>query len=166
MANAVVRRCLISVGLVGTLCAAAAQAAGDSFVVPGSKASGERNCVEATDFMRRNHMEVIQHQRDATVHSGIRSTKHALAGCIDCHVGYDSGGVPVPVNTKDQFCGACHNFAAVQLNCFDCHATVPAAAPMSASLPGKGGRLAWRPSVPGDGLRMRVLQPEVRGEGN
>ena len=36
--------------------------------------------------MRRNHMELIKHQRDATVHDGIRGTKHSLAGCIDCHV--------------------------------------------------------------------------------
>ena len=49
MANAVLRGSLISVGLAGALCALAVQAAGDSFVVPGSKAANEKGCVEPTD---------------------------------------------------------------------------------------------------------------------
>ena len=166
MANAVVRGSLISVGLAGALCALAAQAAGDSFVVPGSKAAAQKNCVEPVDYMRRNHMEVIKHQRDATVHDGVRATNHSLAGCIECHVGYGSGGAPLPVNKEDQFCGACHNFTAVHLNCFDCHSTIPSAAPMRASLPGQVGQFAWLPPVGGDGFRMQVPQPEVGGEGN
>ena len=69
-------------------------AAGDAptFVKPGSKAAGLTACVEPTNVMRRYHFELIQHQRDATVHSGIRSTKHSLAGCIDCHVSVDPNG--------------------------------------------------------------------------
>jgi hypothetical protein len=125
MAKAVVLGSLISVGLAGALVALAAQAAGGSYVVPGSQAATLDSCVEPTDFMRRNHMEVIKHQRDETVHNGIRSTKHSLAGCVECHASRSAEGAVIPVDEKGQFCEACHAFAAVGMNCFDCHATVP-----------------------------------------
>ena len=125
MENALLRGSFISLGLAGALLALGVQAAGDNFVVEGSRAASEKNCVEATEFMRRNHMEVIKHQRDETVHGGIRSTKHSLAGCIACHGAKGPSGEPVPVNDHHQFCATCHEFAAVQLNCFECHATVP-----------------------------------------
>jgi hypothetical protein len=90
-----------------------------------SKAAKLTQCVEPTDFMRRNHMELIKHQRHETVHEGVRATNHGLAGCIDCHVQYDAGGQPIPVNASGQFCDSCHQYAAVQLDCFQCHATIP-----------------------------------------
>ena len=92
MAKALLRGSFISLGLAGALLALAVQAAGNNFVVTGSRAANEKSCVEPTDFMRRNHMEVIKHQRDETVHGGIRSTKHSLAVCIACH---GAGGVGV-----------------------------------------------------------------------
>lgn len=122
-----VRDSLVWIGLTGVLfCALAAQATGEgSYVIEGSEAAQLDSCVEPTDFMRRNHMEVIEHQRDETVHKGIRSTKHSLAGCIECHARYDADNTPVPVNAEGQFCIACHEFAAVGMNCFGCHANIP-----------------------------------------
>lgn len=104
---------------------------GQGFVRPGSRAAALDACVEPTAFMRRNHMELIKHQRDATVYQGIRSTRDSLAGCIDCHVGRAADGQPVAVNAKRQFCSACHAFAAVKVDCFDCHAAVPRGGPLS-----------------------------------
>lgn len=160
MANAVVRRCLLSIGLIGALCAPVAWAAGDSFVVPGSQAANERSCVEATDFMRRNHMEVIQHQRDETVHGGIRATRHSLAGCISCHVRHEADGTPVPVNQPEQFCGACHAYLAVHLNCFDCHAKVPSPS-ARAGLPEISDPVAGPPPSEGSRLAAREAQAAV-----
>jgi hypothetical protein len=115
--------------LLGLLCLVlmgSAQASGvGDFVVDNSRAAALSNCVEPTEYMRRNHMEVIQHQRDTTVYGGIRSTKHSLAGCVQCHVGYDATQAPVAIDAEGQFCAACHSYAAVKLNCFDCHATIP-----------------------------------------
>jgi len=96
------------------------------FVVPGSKAAHLESCVAPTLFMRRNHMELILHQRNVTVHEGIRDTKDSLAGCVACHVQYDEEQRPVPVNAEGQFCESCHELMAVDLTCFGCHATVPA----------------------------------------
>jgi predicted CXXCH cytochrome family protein len=94
--------------------------------VPGSsKAAKLTQCVRPTEFMRRNHFELIQHQRDITVHQGIRATSDSLAACIACHVQYDANGKAVPVNTKGQFCNGCHEWLAVQPDCFGCHSTVP-----------------------------------------
>jgi len=87
---------------------------------------GEK-CVEPTDVMRREHMNLIQHQRDETMHKGIRgiTAKHSLKDCIDCHVGYDDKGEAVSINDEGQFCQSCHNYAAVSIDCFSCHRTTP-----------------------------------------
>ncbi|NOR18726.1 MAG: hypothetical protein GQ538_01390, partial [Xanthomonadales bacterium] len=36
------------------------------------------SCVEDTDYMRRNHMDLLMHERDETVHEGIREKRHSL----------------------------------------------------------------------------------------
>lgn len=85
-------------------------------------------CVHDSQWMKKNHMEVIRHQRDLTVHQGIRGTKDALANCVDCHARMDASQKPVAVNAPGQFCAGCHAYAAVHITCFQCHATVPAEA--------------------------------------
>ena len=82
-------------------------------------------CVAPTAFMRRNHFELIEHQRDVTVHQGIRKTDNSLAGCVDCHVRSDATGNPVPINAPGEFCAGCHKYAGASLDCFSCHATKP-----------------------------------------
>lgn len=83
------------------------------------------NCVEDTDFMRRNHMEVLLHQRDDTVKDGIRTRRHSLKGCIDCHAVTGPDNMHVTVDSPDHFCRSCHDYAAVEIDCFDCHASRP-----------------------------------------
>ena len=74
-------------------------------------------CVEPTEEMRRNHMEKILHQRDKTMHQGIRTTQYSLKNCIDCHADPKTNSVL----GKDGFCESCHRYAAVQIDCFSCH---------------------------------------------
>jgi hypothetical protein len=90
-----------------------------------AKADKLEHCVEPTQVMRRRHFEFIKHQRDLTVHQGIRGSKYSLAGCVDCHARKDESGKPVPVNAEGQFCDKCHEYAAVEITCFECHSTVP-----------------------------------------
>jgi hypothetical protein len=113
---------LLHLLLAGMLLAAAAQAGGLAPAVERA-ARGER-CVEDTAVMRRDHMRFLRHQRDATVHGGIRGAKHGLKGCIDCHASARTGSVAA---AETDFCVACHRYAAVTVDCFDCHATKPAA---------------------------------------
>ena len=89
-----------------------------------ASARGEQ-CVEPVDIMRRDHFEFLKHQRDKTVREGIRTPRHSLAGCIDCHADKDAQGRFVPVNAKGQFCQSCHVYAAVKIDCFSCHAARP-----------------------------------------
>jgi predicted CXXCH cytochrome family protein len=90
-----------------------------------SKAAQSDQCVRPTAFMRRNHFEVIKHQRDVTVHQGVRNTEDGLAKCVDCHAERDSGGKAIPVNAEGQFCDGCHDYVAVNIDCFSCHTNVP-----------------------------------------
>ena len=91
--------------------------------LPAIEAGAGERCVEDTAFMRRNHMELLRHQRDRTVHEGIRTTKHSLANCVACHVSRKTGRV----TGADGFCAGCHSYAGVTLDCFECHADRPAA---------------------------------------
>jgi len=88
------------------------------------KAEGKQ-CVEDTEFMRRNHMNLLMHQRDETVHLGIRTKKHSLKNCFTCHVVKDASGQPVTVKDPRHFCRECHDYAAVQVDCFQCHKSTP-----------------------------------------
>ncbi len=90
-----------------------------------SKATKAEACVAPVAEIRRNHMDMLKHQRDMTVHAGIRKTDNALHGCIDCHANTHDSGEYIPVNAEGQFCESCHSFVAAQLDCFSCHATVP-----------------------------------------
>lgn len=82
---------------------------------------GER-CVEPTEYMRRNHMEVLKHHRDETVLKGVRTKKYSLKECINCHASEETGSVAA---AQDDFCVKCHSYAAVKIDCFDCHSTKP-----------------------------------------
>lgn len=103
-------------------------AAADSHLMPAlPEAKGER-CVEPTEVMRRRHAQFILHQRDETVHRGIRTQKHRFVNCIDCHVRPDATGA-WPRHTDDgHFCSVCHRYASVTMDCFQCHADRPAEA--------------------------------------
>lgn len=89
------------------------------------KGTGEQ-CVEDTDYMRRNHMKVLNHHRDKTMHEGIRTKQHSLKGCIDCHATPNAAGQKTVLG-KDHFCQSCHSYAAVSVDCFQCHSSKPAA---------------------------------------
>lgn len=75
--------------------------------------------------MRKNHMEVLLHQRDNTMRQGIRTPDHSLVECVSCHAGSDDDGKFIPVNADGQFCAGCHKKVAVNIDCFQCHATRP-----------------------------------------
>ena len=82
-------------------------------------------CVADTDFMRRNHMTVLNHQRDDTVHDGIRTKQFSLKECIACHAVPGEDARPVSIESPKHFCRTCHDYAAVKVDCFECHASRP-----------------------------------------
>ena len=96
------------------------------------KGKGDK-CVADTDFMRRYHMSVLDHHRDDTVHDGIRTKQFSLKECIACHAVPGEDARAVSIESPKHFCRVCHDYAAVKVDCFECHASRPE--------PGKAARL-------------------------
>jgi hypothetical protein len=89
--------------------------------VPKHKITKGEKCVEPTDVMRKNHMEFILHQRDKTMHQGIRTTKHSLKNCVNCHADPETKSVLKNADGSEGFCAECHSYTAVSIDCFGCH---------------------------------------------
>ena len=89
--------------------------------LPPSKA-GVAECVEPTDVMRKQHYSFLKHQRDLTMHEGVRTKKHSLNECISCHIQPREDGSIPKHDESDHFCNTCHEYAAVKIDCFECHA--------------------------------------------
>ena len=82
-------------------------------------------CIADPATMRRTHMDLLEHQRDDTVRGGIRGAKASLKACIECHASRETQSVAAaPTN----FCVSCHSYAAVKVDCFECHTSRPASA--------------------------------------
>jgi hypothetical protein len=79
-------------------------------------------CVADPAFMRRNHMTLLKQQRDDTLRGGIRTGKYSLKACVACHASQTTQSVNA---APSNFCQSCHNYAAVKIDCFECHANTP-----------------------------------------
>lgn len=110
---------VLASGLFASTMSFAAETSGakSKSIGPTVKIHRGEQCVEPTEDMRRNHMKHILHQRDETVHRGIRTTKHSLKNCVDCHADPKTNSV----SGQDGFCSSCHEYAAVKIDCFGCH---------------------------------------------
>jgi len=89
-----------------------------------AKAAGKGQCVAPTDVMRREHMNFLYDQRDATLRQGRRGMKYSLQGCVECHAVPDpaaSSLAAAEFRTVQPFCAACHEYASVSIDCFACH---------------------------------------------
>jgi hypothetical protein len=81
--------------------------------------NGSTECVEATEFMRSDHMDLLNQWRNDVVRNGQRDYVSTTYGktydmslsrtCMDCH------------SNKAEFCDACHTYMAVSPYCWDCH---------------------------------------------
>ena len=83
------------------------------------KLNGKKECVESKEFMRAEHMQLLNNWRDTVVREDnrvyISTTNHKRFnmslqnGCLNCH------------SNKKKFCDECHNYMSVKPYCFDCH---------------------------------------------
>jgi hypothetical protein len=85
--------------------------------LPVVKIEKGESCVAPVEEMRRNHMQMLFHQRDRTMREGIRSTRFSLKGCVECHAAAKTGSVL----GETGFCASCHAYASVKIDCFECH---------------------------------------------
>jgi len=84
-----------------------------------------KTCIAPKEFMRRNHMNMLKHDRNETVHLGNRTIKASLKQCVSCHAVNGADSKPVTVEDPKHFCRACHDYVAVKIDCFECHASRP-----------------------------------------
>ncbi len=110
-------RWLVALGLAGVALWAAA-----GTTAPAVERATAGPCVADPAVMRREHMDLLRHQRDRTVHLGERGAPARLQACIGCHASAKTGSVAA---SEGDFCVACHRYAAVQIDCFECHASRP-----------------------------------------
>ena len=102
----------IAAAILATLLALAAHAGAPKFKIERGEA-----CVAPVEEMRRDHMKMLLHQRDRTMRQGVRAPRFSLKGCVDCHASQKTGSVL----GKEGFCSSCHEYAAVKIDCFECH---------------------------------------------
>ncbi len=85
-------------------------------------AKAAKECVASKDFMKREHMQLLDLWREAVVRDGKRVYKAANGAqydmslsntCLDCH------------DNKAEFCDKCHDYASVKPYCWDCHIDNP-----------------------------------------
>ena len=102
----------ITAGIIAAVLTVAAHADAPRFKIERGEA-----CVAPVAEMRRDHMKMLFHQRDRTMRQGIREARASLKGCIECHASQKTGSVL----GKEGFCSSCHEYAAVTIDCFECH---------------------------------------------
>ena len=81
---------------------------------------GEKECVAPAAEMRDNHMQLLNVWRDDVLRNsdremievgGKKYVRSLQLACMECH------------SNKEKFCDSCHDYAAVQPTCWDCHIT-------------------------------------------
>ncbi len=108
------------IALLAALCLSASVGAAEGYRMPKPDIGKGGQCVEDTQWMRKNHMHLLIHQRDETVRKGIRDEKHSLKNCIECHASLRDNSV---IGRDDSFCQGCHRYEAVKIDCFECHSS-------------------------------------------
>ncbi|MCG6910227.1 MAG: sulfate reduction electron transfer complex DsrMKJOP subunit DsrJ [Deltaproteobacteria bacterium] len=87
-----------------------------------AKAANHGQCVMPTDFMKSDHMKLLDLWRHSVVRNGERTFVNSSGQefnmslsntCLDCH------------SNKKEFCDRCHDYASVRPYCWDCHIENP-----------------------------------------
>ena len=106
------------IALLVVFCCCASAGATESYGMPKIDTGKGGQCVKEPQWMRKNHMYLLLHQRDETVRKGIRDEKFSLKSCVECHASTRDDSV---IARDDSFCVGCHRYEAVKIDCFECH---------------------------------------------
>lgn len=120
---------LLALGLVLALAVPATPAAAADLFPKVPSAAPGTECLAPPEEMRRTHMHLLDHRRTEAVRAGIRQPAESLTRCLSCHAVTDTHGQVVTAEDPRHFCRECHDFAAVTVDCFSCHASRPEDAP-------------------------------------
>ena len=93
---------------------------------PAIQQLADKQCVESPEFMRANHMQLLNQWRQASVREGQTVYVNSLGKsfeislqdtCLKCH----STEAEKAANASPQFCASCHDYTAVKPLCWNCH---------------------------------------------
>lgn len=115
---------MIRLALILVLGLAGAAFAQESLLPDIPAATGEPHA-EGNAYWRKNHMDLLRHDRDLTMRFGNREIGASLKACFDCHAVQDDDGQVVTIESEKHFCRTCHDYAAVKVDCFSCHRSTP-----------------------------------------
>ena len=93
--------------------------------------SSGKQCVMPVDEIRRKHPDILKHDRIKTMREGVRAEANganltgSLKQCINCHAVKDDNNQFVRIDNDQHFCASCHKYAAVTVDCFQCHRDIP-----------------------------------------
>lgn len=85
---------------------------------PEIEALEDRACIESTEYMRSEHMHLLDDWRNEVIREG--KTEYTSSsgqvfdmsleeGCFDCH------------SNRSEFCLSCHDYVGVEVDCWNCH---------------------------------------------
>ncbi len=117
---------LFLIAILGVGLTVTSAAAGDPIYPDVPKPLFGKPHPEGNLFMRVNHMKLLLHTRDLTMREGERDVKYSLAECLTCHAVNGPDAQPVSIKSDQHFCRVCHDYAAVKIDCFQCHNSKPA----------------------------------------
>src|SRR4030065_2323822 len=103
---------MLAVCIATSALASAPVFAADESAMPKLDIGKGGKCVDDPKFMRKNHMDVLKHQRDETMRQGIRGGKYSLAACGDCHASKKNNSV---LGSNENFCQGCHVYVHVKI---------------------------------------------------
>jgi [DsrC]-trisulfide reductase subunit J len=160
---------LVAIVFLGSALPVSAQQAGGqpAWMPKPPKAVGGK-CDADPQWMRKWHMRALDHKRDETMRQGIRTKKYSLKNCISCHAVKDKNDKYITVKDERHFCRSCHDYAAVRIDCFDCHASRPdEKMDKAAKAAGNPHKDTARMSSPvgGTDTTVATLQKFIAGEG-
>ena len=118
---------LLRLTLLAALALSAASLAAQerSTLLPDIPAATGEPHAEGNEYWRRNHMNLMKHDRDSTLRDGDRDIAASLNGCFDCHAAKNDAGQIVTYESEQHFCRSCHDYVAVKVDCFMCHRSTP-----------------------------------------
>ncbi len=85
-------------------------------------AKAAKTCVRSTEYMRTEHMQLLDVWRDTSVRDakrmyvnekGEKFNMSLSNTCLECH------------SNKKEFCDRCHDYASARPYCWDCHIDNP-----------------------------------------
>jgi len=112
---------VVMAGLSGMFDAPADEGEAEGVPMPVITPAQGDSCVDDPEFLRRYHMTVLKREHDKAQLTGLPGEKYSLRECVTCHAVRDSDGSFVTADSPQHFCRTCHDYAAVEIDCFDCH---------------------------------------------